>query len=177
MARFAERMIGAAKLDVHIYEEVERDQTALPQAMGVVILSALAAGIGSAGAGMTSLVTVSIASLVGWFIWAWLTFMIGTKLLPEPETKSDLGEMLRTTGFSAAPGLLRILAFIPALGGLISFAAGLWMLASMIVAVRQALDYRSTGRAIGVCLIGWLVYALVLFLIALALGLGTSPAT
>ena len=175
MASFTERMIGAARLDARIYEEVERDRTALSQAMTVVLLSSLAAGIGSAAGGVLTLAAVSIASLAGWFIWAWLTFTIGTKLLPEPGTRSNLGEMLRTTGFSAAPGLLRILAFIPVLGRFISVAAGLWMLAAMVVAVRQALDYRSTGRAVGVCLIGWLIYIFITFLLLLALG-GGAPA-
>lgn len=172
MASFAERMIGAAKLDVHIYEEVERDRTAMRQAMTVVVLSAVAAGVGSVHAGFRGLVAVSLAALVSWFIWGWLTYLIGTKLLPEPNTKADLGEMLRTIGFSSAPGMLRIFGFIPLLGGLISFTASIWMLAAMVVAVRQALDYSSTGRAVGVCLIGWLVYMAFAVIIAMAFGTG-----
>ncbi len=172
MASFAERMIGAAKLDVHIYEEVEGDRTAIGQAMAVVVLSAVAAGIGSMQAGLRGLVAVSLASLVSWFIWGWLTYLIGTKLLPEPNTKADPGELLRTIGFSSAPGILRIFGFLPLLGGIISFAASIWMLAAMVVAVRQALDYTSTTRAIGVCVIGWLVYVAFAVLIGMAFGIG-----
>ena len=172
MASFAERMIGAAKLDVHIYEEIEADRTAMGQAMTVVVLSSVAAGIGSMNGGFRGLVAVSLASLAGWFVWGWLTYLIGTKLLPEANTKADPGELLRTIGFSAAPGVLRIFGFVPFLGGVISFIASVWMLVAMVIAVRQALDYTSTNRALGVCAIGWLVYIAFAMLMAMAFGAG-----
>ena len=108
----------------------------------------------------------AVGALIGWFIWAFLVYIIGTKVLPEPQTHSDLGELLRTTGFSASPGLLRVLGAIPLFGGLIIFAVSIWMLIAMIIAVRQALDYQSTGRAVGVCLIGWFVPVVILFMIS-----------
>jgi hypothetical protein len=43
------------------------------------------------------------------------------------------------------------------LGGFLNFIIGIWMLVAMVIAVRQALDYKSTLRAVGVCLIGWIV--------------------
>ena len=171
MASFTDRMIGAAKLDVHTYEEVEADTAAMGQSMTVVVLSSVAAGIG-AGQGMIGLVVGSLAALLGWFVWAFVTYLVGTKMLPEPQTEADVGQLLRTTGFSAAPGLLRVLGLIPALGMLATLAANIWMLVSMVVAVRQALDYRSTGRAGGVCLIGWFA----LLLITMVLGVVTIGA-
>ena len=166
MATFTQRMIGAAKFDVQIYEEVEADATAFGQAMGVVILSSVAAGIGMAGhqKGM-GLLAGTIGGLAGWFIWAWLTYFIGTRILPTPQTEADWGQLLRTLGFAASPGILRCLGFIPLLGGLLFFLTGVWMLVTTVVAVRQALDYTSTLRAVGVCLIGWVVYGLVFVLI------------
>lgn len=158
MATFTQRMIGAAKLDVRTYEEVEADPTALGQAMAVVVLASLAAGIGSIGkTGALGLITGTLGALIGWFIWALLTYLIGTKVLPQPQTRSDVGELLRTIGFSSSPGLLRILGVVPFLGTLIVFVANVWMLIAMVIAVRQALDYTSTWRAVGVCIIGWLV--------------------
>jgi hypothetical protein len=172
MATFTQRMIGAAKLDVHTYEEVEADRTAFGQAMLVVVLSSVAAGVGMAGRGQAlGLALGTIAALIGWFIWAWLTYFIGTRLLPTPQTHADLGQLLRTTGFSAAPGILRVLGIVPLLGGLVFFVAGVWMLAAMVVAVRQALDYTSTLRAVGVCVIGWLVYGIVMLILVRLLGL------
>ena len=158
MASFTDRMIRAAKLDVALYEEVEADKGAMGQAMGVVILSSVAAGIGTIGTtGIKGLVLGTIVALVGWFIWAFLTYFIGTRLLPEPQTKADYGELLRTIGFSSSPGVLRVLGIIPMLGNILNFIVGIWMLVAMVIAVRQALDYKSTWRAVGVCLIGWIV--------------------
>jgi hypothetical protein len=167
MSTFAERMIGAAVLDVATYEEVEADKTATTQAMGVVLLSSLAQGVaGAALGGGIGFVAGAMGALIGWFIWAFVVFIIGTKLLPEPQTRSDLGELLRTTGFSASPGLLRVLGVIPVIGSLIMFAVSIWMLVAMIIAVRQALDYQSTGRAVGVCLIGWFFFMVIILVLS-----------
>jgi hypothetical protein len=158
MASITDRMIRAAKLDITLYEEVEADKSAIGQAMGVIVLSSVAAGIGTIGTtGIKGLVLGTIAALVGWFIWAFLTYYIGTKLLPEPQTKADHGELLRTIGFSSSPGVLRVLGIIPVLGNILNFICDIWMLVAMVIAVRQALDYKSTWRAVGVCLIGWIV--------------------
>ena len=175
MASLGERLIGAAKLDVDTYEEVEADTSATPQAMIVVLLSALAAGIGSIGdSGIKGMFVITVGALVGWFIWAGLTYLIGTKMLPEADTQADMGELLRTTGFSQAPGLLRVLGIIPVLGGLVSLVASVWMLAAFVIAVRQALDYKSTGRAVVVCLIGFFVYFVVVFGLMMVMGAGAA---
>ena len=171
MASLQDRMIRAAKLDVQLYEEVEADEGAMAQAMTVVILSALAAGIGSANVGLLGMVISMIGALIGWYVWAFLTYFIGTKFLAEPQTRADHRELLRTIGFSSAPGLIRVLGIIPGLGTLgiipglgtlLFLVADIWMLVAMVIAVRQALDYTSTGRAIGVCVIGWVVQILIL---------------
>ena len=173
MASFAQRMIRAAKLDPAIYEEVESDRGATGQAMAVVVLSSVAAGIGAYGmAGMrgvgsqaiaSDVIGVAIGALVGWAVWAFITMFIGTKLLPEPGTQSNWGELLRTVGFSSSPGVLRILGVIGGLGMLVAALASAWMLVAMVVAVRQALDYRSTWRALAVCLIGFALQWVVIF--------------
>ena len=171
MANMKERIIRAAKLDIHLYEEVEADKSALGQAMGVVVLSSIAGGIGTpAGIGLGGLVIGTIVALIGWYVWAFLTYLIGTKLLPEPQTKADVGELLRTIGFSSSPGLIRVLGIIPFLRGLVFLVAAVWMLVAMIIAVRQALDYQSTLRAVGVCVIGWIVQALLLALLFTFMG-------
>ena len=157
------RMLRAAKLEVSLYEEVEADPTAMTQSMTVVVLSAVAAGLGSARhAGVGGLLIVTIVALAGWYLWAFLTYWIGTRLLPEPTTRADYGELLRTIGFSSAPGIIRVLGIIPGLAGIVSLVAAVWMLIAMVIAVRQALDFTSTPRAVGVCLIGWIVQALLL---------------
>ena len=167
MTPFWQRIIRATKLDVHLYEEVEADTGALAQAMAVVVLSSLAAGLGSVrvGGGFGGIALGTLSALLGWYIWAYLTYFIGTRLLPEPQTSATHGELLRTIGFSSSPGLIRILGIIPGITGLVFLVAGVWMLVAMIIAVRQALDYRSTARAVGVCIIGWLIQALFIMLL------------
>jgi len=165
MANFGNRIIRAARLDAALYEEVEADKSALGQAMGVVVLSSIAAGIGSTSkAGLFGMLIGVVVALVGWYIWAYLTYFIGTRLLPEPQTKADHGELLRTIGFSSSPGLIRVLGIIPVMRNIVFTIAAIWMLVAMIIAVRQALDYNSTLRAIGVCAIGWIVQ-IVLFVL------------
>jgi hypothetical protein len=109
-------------------------------------------------------------ALLGWYIWAYMTYFIGTKFLAEPQTHVTPGELLRTIGFASSPGLLRLIGIIPGLTGIVFVAASIWMLTAMIVAVRQALDYQSTLRAVGVCVIGWLVQMLVMALVFLLFG-------
>ena len=168
---FVDRIIRAAKLDVNLYEEVEADKGAMGQAMTVVIISSVAAGVGSIAQGGVGGIFMGTASaLVGWFIWAYLTYLIGTKLLPEPQTRADYGELLRTIGFSSSPGLIRVLGIIPGLSGIVFFAASIWMLVAMVIAVRQALDYTGTLRAIGVCVIGWVIYAVFIALLLSFMG-------
>ena len=158
MSNFQDRIIRAAKLDVSLYEEVEADAGATGQAMWIVVLSSLAAGIGNiARGGFEGLLLGAFLALVGWFVWAFLTYFIGTKFLPEPKTHASYGELLRTIGFSSSPGLIRILGIIPVLGEVVFFFVSIWMLVAMVIAVRTALDYQSTFRAVMACAIGWII--------------------
>ena len=175
MQIYLDRIVRAAKLDVNLYEEVEADKGAMSQAMGVVVLSSVAAGIGSIGSiGTKGVIIGAITALIAWYVWAYITYFIGVKILPEPQTKADHGELLRTIGFSSSPGLLRILAIIPGIGGIIFMITSVWMLVAMVIAVRQALDYQSTLRAVGVCIIGWVIQAIILMILFTVLGGGYS---
>jgi len=165
------RMWRAACLEAELYEEVEHDRSATPQAFAVVLCASVAAGIGSfhnggwAGVGWSA-----VAWLVGWYAWARTTWWIGTRLLPGPETEADPGELLRTLGFSSSPGVLLVFALVEPLAGVVFLLCAVWMLACMVVALRQALDYPGSLRAIAVCAIGFPVYALILGVTLLWLG-------
>ncbi len=166
MSSFTDRMLGAAKLNVATFEEVESDTSATLQALAVVVLASVAMGIGGMYFGGIGLIVRGIlGAVLGWAIWAGLIWLIGTKLLPEPQTRSDWGEIARTTGFAQAPGVLRIFGFVPLVGVVITVVANIWMLVAMVIGVRQALDYRDTWRAIAVVVIGWLVNMLIIFLL------------
>ena len=168
MSKLIDRIIRASQLDANLYEEVEADKGAMRQSVGIVILSSVAAGIGSIGREWhISIMMVTVFALIGWFVWAYLIYFIGAKMFPEPQTEAGLGELLRAIGFSSSPGLIRVLGIIPGLSRVVLIGALIWMLMATVVAVRQALDYTSTVRAIGVCVIGWMIQLsiLVLFLI------------
>ena len=170
---FLQRLMGAAALDAAIYEEVEADPSATGQAMSVVVLSAVAMGIGASGlgGGPSAIAVFGVIALVTWAAWALLMFELGTRILPGRQTRSDPYELLRTLGFAATPGLAAVLAAVPAATVPVLAGTWVWMLAAMVVAVRQALDYETTGRAAAVCVLG-MVLALAL---AGVLGLVMSP--
>ena len=177
MTSFKDRIIRAAKLDTKLYEEVEADKGAMVQATVIVVLASIAGGLGSLGkGGVSGLIWGTAIALIAWYVWAYVTYIVGTKLLPEPQTRANYGELLRTIGFSSSPGLIRILGIIPGLTGLVFLIAGIWMLVAMVVAVRQALDYKSTFRTVGVCLIGWVIQALILALFFSIFGGFEKPA-
>ena len=164
-SQYVNRIIRACKLDVSLDEEVEADKSATLQATSVVVLSSLAAGVGAISLGASNFLMAPLLSLVSWYIWAYLIYLIGTKLFPEPTTQADHGQLLRTIGFSSAPGLIRVFGFTPDLMSITFIGAAIWMLVAMVVAVRQALDYQSTWRAIGVVVIAFLVQSIILVMI------------
>ena len=149
-------------LDVKTFEEIESDTNANLQAFLVVVGASVAAGVGAGvRLGVTGLLRETFGALIGWVMWAAVTWVIGSKLLPEPQTRTDMGELLRVIGYAYAPNLFGFFAFIPALGVVISTLVAFWLLAATILAVRQALDYVSTWRAAAVVLIGWLIFVVV----------------
>ncbi len=158
------RMLGAARLDVATYEEVESDNKATIQALIVVVVVTIASVVGQMLAGgdnfdvVNALLIGVIRGVVSWAIWALFTWIIGATIL---KTEADWGQLARCTGFAQTPGLLNVLSFVPAVGGLITFVAFLWTFMAMVVGVRQSLDYTSTFRAFIVILIAFIPVAII----------------
>lgn len=165
---FTDRVVRAAKFEAAVYEEIEADRAATPQAAGVVVLGSIAAGVGSgAPFGVLGIVVVVLAALAAWSLYAWITYFLGTTILHGPQTKTDWGELARTLGFANGPRVLLVLNAIPGLAGAVTTVVALWVLAATVVALRAALDI-TTGRAIVVAVLGSIVQgALTVFLIAL----------
>jgi hypothetical protein len=169
-SRFLSRIAGAARLEPRTYEDVEADVTANGQAVAVVVLSSGATAIGlmrGASADPFLFVSYTAAALAAWTAWSALVYLIGVHLLPGPETNATVGEVLRTTGFASAPGMVRILGVVPGVGPALFLAGSVWMLVAMFVAIRQALDYRHVTRALAVCVVGWLLSLLFVAIIGL----------
>ena len=155
-----DRMRGAALLDVATYEEVEHDERATGQAAVVVLIVAICTAIGAVWRGGPGIIAGPISAIVGWLLWAAVTYVIGDKLLGGTAT---WGELLRTIGFAQSPGVFMILGIIPILGGLVRIAVAIWLLIAGVVAIRQALDF-STGKAILTAFLGWLALVMLAFL-------------
>ena len=152
------RMIRAARLDADVYEEVEHDREATGQAAIVVVGTSLAWGIGLgvSGGDFVTLLWVTAFGLVGWVVYAWITYFVGTRIFAGPETDADWGELARTLGFAVAPRALLIFGVVSPLAVALAAIVGIWVLVTTVVALRAALDF-STGRAIGTAIVGWIV--------------------
>jgi hypothetical protein len=151
MSTFVGRFLRAIRLEAAVYEEVEADRRATPQALLVVALSSVAGGIGLAGISgydARGLVIGTLAALVGWLAWATLIYLVGARFLPEAQTR-------------AAPGVVRVVGLVPGFAWPVYVLSSIWTLAAMVVAVRQALDFTTTRRAIAVCAAGWVLVLVV----------------
>jgi hypothetical protein len=170
---FLYRLMGAAMLDHAMYEGIEADRSITGQAVAAVVLSSLAAGFGAGGlftADLRMFATVSALALITWMAWAVLMHQIGTRMLPEPQTEATLGQLLRTVGFAAAPGLLQVFAIFPVVTIPVFVGTIAWMFAAMVVGVRHALDYRSSWRALAVCGIAFSLILVLAFVIGVLFG-------
>ena len=156
------RMLGAARLNVDTYEEVEKDGGATIQALLIVIVVTIASVVGALLGGgedvdvVNALVVGIIRGVVSWAVWALATWLIGSTILKTEDTEADWGQLARGTGFAQTPGILNVFLFIPGVGVLIGLVTFVWSFACMIVAVRQSLDYTSTWRAFFVILIAFI---------------------
>ncbi len=162
---FLNRIYRAIKIEIELYEEVEKDRNATIQAGMVVVLSSLAAGVGALQMGMSNFLLAPVMSLLSWYVWAYVIYFVGVKMFSGPKTKSSHGELLRTIGFSSAPGLIRVFGVTPDLMTVTFIGSAFWMLACMVVAVKSALDYDSLWKAFGVVIIAWFFQAFFLLLV------------
>jgi len=172
MGTFLYRLMGAAMLDSATYEQLEVNKAATLQALLVVVLSsvAFAIGAGFTHRGASGFAVVTVIALASWIAWAYITLQIGARLLPVPETRTNVGELLRTLGFAAAPGFLQVFGVIPGVTLPVFLITSIWMFAAMVIAVREALEYERVGRALLVCALGGLLTAALVLIISYATG-------
>lgn len=157
-----DRLKGVLRLDPLAYEDIERDPQANTQALLIVVVASVASGLGAGlSLGLGGLVRESVGAVAGWVMWAGVTYLLGTRVWPESDTRTDMGELLRVIGFSYAPNFFSIFGVLPFVGNVVRGLVALWLLATTVIAVRQALDYRSTGRAFQVVFVGWLIFVVI----------------
>ncbi|HNS01780.1 MAG TPA: Yip1 family protein [Anaerolineae bacterium] len=185
----ARRALRAAKLDVTLFNEVEADSSLNSQALMVVILAAVLSFIGSVlsgafssvlgsamgvsmgfGALLVAAVVSAIWIVIGYYVWSYLTWFIGTRFFGGT---ADVGELKRAIGFSYAPQWLGVLSFIPCAGAIVGLVVMIWSLVCGIIAIREALDV-DTGKAVITALIGWLVIFVISMVIGVVFGVGMA---
>ena len=170
MTQFFLRFVGALALNPAAYEDIEADPRSTMQSVIVVLAVTCAGGFAAMGLGLigaAGFLTGAIMMLGGWLLWVSLIATIGTTALAEPQTRSNPRELLRTLGYAAAPGVFVAFAAMRAAAPLVIGVVSIWMIAAAVVAARQALDYRSTWRAVGVCALSWALSVGVLIAIGL----------
>jgi hypothetical protein len=122
------------------------------------MLFAAAAGLGAyRQIGPLRALPFAVIELAGWYVWAVLMYLIGTKLLPRPGLQPDLRAFLRAAGFSSAPGVLRILGLVPPAALPVDFVVLVWMLMAAIVAVKEVFQYTGIWQAVAVSVIAWVI--------------------
>lgn len=141
-----DRMVQSARLNRNNFLSLKKDPTATGQALVVLALAGTSFGIGftvSAGVeGPWLLLGAGLGAVIGivlGFVWASLTFLIGTRVF---HATSDYWSLARPMFFASSPGLVFLLMLTPA-----SFvtdvarAVGVaWIAISTVVAVKTALD-------------------------------------
>ena len=162
---FLNRIYRSIKIDPEVFDEVQKDKNATIAAGIVVVLSSLAAGIGASHLGTINFFLAPVLSLVTWFVWAYIIYFVGVKLFPDLKTKTTHLALLRSIGFSSAPGMIRIFGFNGDLMTVMFVGSAFWMLVCMVVAVKQTLNYKSLWKSLGVVIIAWFVQAFALICI------------
>jgi hypothetical protein len=172
---FADRLRGALMLDARTYREVEQDTNANGQAALIIVLAALAAGIGSIVGRdwLQDAIGVVLSSVLQWVIFSFVAYYVGASMFSTGQTSATPGQVLRTIGFAHAPKLLLVLGIIPILGWIVGLVVFFWFLAAAVTALREAFEF-DTGRAIGTGLVALVVILIVDIVLSLVFGIGSA---
>ena len=161
MKLFFIRALRAAKLDATVFDEVMENTKLMTQAIIVVFIYGIAVSYGTFGrAGVAGINSAIFITLIGWYIWAFSTYIAGVRLFPEDGTTADRRAFMRAMGFASAPGWLRILGLVPEAGGAVFVVVSVWMVVAAVVAVKKALNYTSTQRAAAITIVCWILSTL-----------------
>lgn len=163
MKQFLTRISATIQLDPNAYSKIREQKVSLSQAMLLVFLSSIATAVGSVGGYVEKIPMAILTACAGWMIWALFIYILGARIFPEPATQTDIRTVMGFIGFASTPGILKLLAFFPAISGIILFGATIWMLAATVVATQQVFNYQSFPRALAITVSGWIIYQFLLF--------------
>lgn len=145
--RLVERLQGVFRFDPAIYREIQGDTNAIPQAVAVVIVTSVLAGLGQSTLPMIFLWTA--LAMLQWGVITALIWGVGRLAV---EGEADYARLLRCTGFAYAWFALLVGSSLPVIGPLFAWAGVLLSLASLVVATREVLA-TDTTRALVICVI------------------------
>ena len=127
------RAIRAALLRGGLYHELTDEPEEIFYALAIVVLSGITLGAGTQyvqlpkweGASIWLFVFFSVwARIVGWFLWAGIAYIVGTKAFGG---QAGYRRLLRSIGLTYTPGVLALFGGIPVVGPFLLGLSFLWI--------------------------------------------------
>jgi len=179
--------MGVITLKAPVYRQIADDKTATMQAATVLVIATLISGffgglvsisaqtgttaVSIGGAVLGAIIGVILA-LIGWVISSWVLQFVAKAL----GGKTDLGEMLRVTGFVEVFSLVGVLNILVLAGtalscvvGLVGFVAAILKFIGYLIGVREAAEFSTTNAIITA-----VIAAIVNFIIVVVVGGGIA---
>jgi len=135
-----DRLLGAALLEAEVYQEVALVPTTRRHIALIVIISAIAAGLGSLGGGIVGFLAAASVGLAGWGLYVFVSYWMATERFGVGRSHANWGATWRALGLASSPRVFLIFAFVPEVGLLVGLAVHAWVLITTVFAVRVTLD-------------------------------------
>ena len=182
MGNMLRMAIRAALLRRDVYQQAASDPEIILKSLGVVILSAIALSLGllnvvgeegvmqpdlswsMLGDRLISVWLVLITMLLGWVLWTLIVYLLGSRFLGG---KAVYHQLLRVIGLCHGPGALFLLLQIPNVGFLAAALAGLWVLVSAVVGVKEVQETDWVAAVLST-LFGWSLFFVIMPFVLLA---------
>ena len=159
-AQFLNIVFSSIKLDKSLYRDNKFfGEAGIYFAGLIMILDGVAGAVAANSFVKTSIGVSGLTAIFTWLIWAVFIYVIGVKLFSDKETKVTFKKILIAVGYAHAPGLLRFFAVTPDFVVPIIFLTQFWIFASLIIAMKQILNLKSSFKAFGIVFLSFLIIA------------------
>ena len=159
---FSKIIFRSIKLDKSLYKDPNTfGDLSLYYAGLNMVLDGVAGAIALGTLYKTNIIFSGVTALLSWLVWGALIYVIGIKLFPDPDTNTNFRKIMITVGLAHAPGLFRFFVFEPSLVVPIVFLTQFWIFASLIIGIRETLNFKSNFKSAGVIIIAFLIISIV----------------
>ena len=159
---FTKIIFRSIKLDKGLYKDPNTfGELSLYYAGLIMVLDGVAGAIALSTLYKTNIIFSGVTALLSWLVWGVLIYVIGIKLFPDQSTNTNFRKIMITVGLAHAPGLFRFLVFVPSLVVPIVFLTQFWIFASLIIGIRETLNFKSNFKSAGVIIIAFLIISIV----------------